>query len=114
MGIQVIKSSVDMPLQTTGPVGIPLSEPACVISAASQSIPGKEEIKTGIWECSVGMFRREIAEGEVMHIMRGRCSFTPDGEDAITLMAGDTVFLPPNTNGVWDIVEPVRKVYVLV
>jgi uncharacterized cupin superfamily protein len=38
-----------------------------------------------------------VKRGEVMHIV-----------------AGDTVFMSPMTQGVWDIKETVRKVYTLV
>lgn len=48
-----------------------------------------------------------------MHILAGRCTFTPDGGEPIAIEAGDTLFLSPNTVGVWGIQEPVRKVYVL-
>ena len=75
--------------------------------------PGKAHVRTGLWECSLGKFRREIAEGEVMHILTGRCTFTPDSAPMIELRAGDTAFFPPDTRGIWEILRTVRKVYVL-
>lgn len=100
-------------LDAWGPVGIPLSEPACQLQGIKKQIPGKEATDTGIWECTPGRFRRQIEAGEVMHILAGRCTFTPDGGAPIEIAAGDTLFLSPNTVGVWDIQQTVRKVYVL-
>lgn len=115
MTIQHIQQTLDFNgLETWGPVGIPLSEPACQLRGIKKQIPGKEGTDTGVWECTPGKFRRQIVAGEMMHILAGRCTFTPDGGDTISMAAGDTLFLSPNTIGVWDIQETVRKVYVLI
>lgn len=114
MSIQHIKSTVHTQnLSPCGPVGIPLSEPACQLQGLKVQIPGREATDTGVWECAPGQFRRQIAAGEVMHVLSGRCTFTPDGEVPIEIQAGDTLFLSPHTVGVWDIQETLRKVYVL-
>jgi uncharacterized cupin superfamily protein len=55
-----------------------------------------------------------VKRGEVMHILSGKCTFTPDGGEVMHINAGDTVFMSPMTQGVWDIEETVRKVYTLV
>lgn len=113
MTIQHIKRTDDHELASWGAVGIPLSEPACQLQGVKTSIPGREATDTGVWQCSPGKFRRQIEAGEVMHILSGRCTFTPDEGAVIEIKAGDTLFLSPNTTGVWDIQETVRKVYVL-
>ncbi len=96
-----------------GAVGLPLSEPACQLQGEKFEIPGKEATDTGIWECSPGRYRRQVVAGEFMHILSGRCTFAPDDGPQITIAAGDTLFFSPNTTGIWDIQETVRKVYVL-
>ena len=79
MAIQIIHQSATADgLESVGPVGLPMSEPPCLLKSATRQIPGKAHVRTGLWECSLGKFRREIAEGEVMHILTGRCTFTPD------------------------------------
>lgn len=115
MGIQHIRNTRSLEaLEKWGPVGIPMSQPACELRGVKKSIPGKEGTETGVWECSPGRYRREIKPGEVMHILAGECIFTPDGGEAIEIRAGDTLFMSPNTMGVWDIRSTVRKVYVLI
>jgi hypothetical protein len=114
MAIQIIHQSATADgLESVGPVGLPMSEPPCLLKSATRQIPGKAHVRTGLWECSLGKFRREIAEGEVMHILTGRCTFTPDSAPMIELRAGDTAFFPPDTRGIWEILRTVRKVYVL-
>lgn len=116
MSITILKQTATTDkLETVGPVPVPLSSPACEISKLAVTISGKPDCATGLWESTVGKFQRQVKEGEVMHILTGKCTFTPDGQDTpIEINAGDTVFFPANTNGVWDIQETMRKVYVLV
>lgn len=68
---------------------------------------------TGVWECTPGRFERQIAKAEVMHILSGACTFTPTDGEVVSFGAGDTVFFPQNTFGVWDVTETIRKVYVI-
>jgi len=113
MSIEHIQDTATTALPSIGAVGIPLSQPACQLNVRTITIPKCENVDTGIWECSPGQFRRQIEAAEVMHMLAGRCTFTPDGSPSITIKAGDTLFLPPRTCGIWDIQETVRKVYVL-
>ncbi|MET4575164.1 cupin domain-containing protein [Ottowia thiooxydans] len=113
MSIQHVSNTVTRTLKSIGPVGVPLSEPACQLTGEDFKIPGKEATSTGIWECSPGRFQRQVVAGEFMHFLAGRCTFTPDDGPSITIAAGDTLFFSPNTTGIWDIQETVRKVYVL-
>ncbi len=117
MGIQIIAQSAAAPgLQDHGPVAVPLTSPACAVRGLDVSIPGRPAAETGLWECAPGRFQRQVASGEVMHILAGKGRFEPEaaGEPAIEFRAGDTLFFPPDTLGVWEIRETVRKVYVMV
>ncbi|KCV67038.1 PF05899 family protein [Bordetella bronchiseptica 99-R-0433] len=115
MAIQVVRQDeIPQVLKHAGPVGIPLSQPPCLLRTAPRTINEKEHVETGFWECSPGKFRREIVQGEIMHILSGACSFAPDDGVPIELKAGDTAFFPPQTTGTWEIRKTVRKVYVLV
>ena len=117
MSIQVISPDAAIAsLQDRGPVKLPVGEPVCMIRGVDVNIPERPAVDTGFWECSPGKFRRPVDTGEVMYILEGAGSFTPDGEDAQTFefKAGDSLFFPPFTRGVWDIREKVRKLYVMV
>ncbi|NUA28475.1 cupin domain-containing protein [Cupriavidus basilensis] len=114
MAIQVIRQSAQYDgLGEPGAVPVPLSEPACQVRTRAIRITGSEDRDTGIWECSVGSFARQVEKAEVMHILAGSGVFTPEAGEAVRFSAGDTLFFPANTRGAWEIRETVRKVYVL-
>ncbi|MNY52058.1 hypothetical protein D3C86_1876980 [compost metagenome] len=48
-----------------------------------------------------------------MHILAGECTFTPEGGDTQEIRAGDTLFFPAHTRGVWEIKQTLRKVFVV-
>ena len=115
MSVQKIAQTAALEgLEDWGRVGKPLSEPACRLRGWRQDIPGTAADIAGVWECSPGSFRRDVAQGEVMHILAGAGTFTPDGGLALAFAAGDSLFFPPLTTGTWEIRETVRKLYVLV
>ncbi len=117
MSIQVIsRDAAVASLKDNGTVAIPLSEPACKLRGLDVAIAGRPEVDTGFWECAEGQFRRAVDTGEVMYILEGSGSFMPDSDEEPTIefKAGDTLFFPPFTRGVWDIREKVRKLYVMV
>ena len=112
MTIQIFKQSATFgPLDPKGPVPKPLSTEICHTSAVNFQLEGA---RSGIWEATPGSYARHIAEGEVMHILSGHSSFTPEHGDKIEIRAGDTVYFPPNTHGVWVIHETMRKVFVVI
>ena len=87
------------------PVGTPVPQAR---TAAEQSLPWAE---VGIWECTAGKMERLIAEAEQMYFISVKGRFTPVGGEAIEIRAGDSLFLPAHTKGVWEIDETVRKSY---
>ncbi|AGW90858.1 MULTISPECIES: cupin domain-containing protein [Cupriavidus] len=114
MPITIIPQSVTCSdLTDDGPVGRPLSQPPCRTSSFKVDLEGAGQNRTGLWECTVGSYERQVEEAEVMHILAGECLFTPAGGTPIRIKAGDTLFFPANTTGIWEILEPLRKVYVI-
>lgn len=99
------------------------SEPTAVAAAmgvlipstrvALSSTPEGQGVSIGIWECTRGVWRRQVSKREFSHFLSGHCLFTPDGQEPIELRAGDSVYFPANCMGVWDIREDVRKSYVI-
>ncbi|MBU9366010.1 cupin domain-containing protein [Burkholderia multivorans] len=114
MSIIVISNSAQAHgLVAGGVVARPLSQPACETSSLEVQIEGAGANRGGLWECTPGRFERQLANAEVMHILSGACTFTPAGGAPREIRAGDTLFFPANTTGVWDIRETLRKVYVV-
>ena len=99
-------------LGTASPVGVPLGEPVSQVS--SLEVKRADQVETGIWECTPGIWRRQITDQEFCHFITGKGSFTPDGGKEIHFTAGDAFLLPANSLGVWKIEETVRKTYVVI
>jgi uncharacterized cupin superfamily protein len=102
-------------LDQLGEVKVPLSSPAALLVGRKylNDVPGIDSM--GIWECSPGRWQRTIMEEEFAHFINGSARFVPeDGSDPIDLRAGDTIWFPANSRGVWEISEDVRKVYVII
>ncbi|WP_233161667.1 MULTISPECIES: cupin domain-containing protein [unclassified Achromobacter] len=78
------------------------------------TIANRPGCETGFWECTPGSFPRTIKSGEIMHILAGAGSFQPEDGDKVNFAAGDTLFFPADTRGLWEIRETVRKLYVMV
>ncbi|WP_322059991.1 cupin domain-containing protein [Paraburkholderia sp. J63] len=114
MPITILSQSAQcQALTPSGPVGAPITEPACVTQTLEVPLEGAGNNRSGLWAVSIGRFSRHLANAEVMHILSGECTFTPTGGEAQPIKAGDTLFFPANTTGVWDIKTPLRKVYVV-
>jgi len=114
MSIVVVSNSAQADgLIASGAVARPLSQPACETVSLEVPIESAGANRSGLWECTPGRFERQLANAEVMHILSGACTFTPAGEAPQEIRAGDTLFFPANTVGVWDIRETLRKVYVV-
>jgi uncharacterized cupin superfamily protein len=113
MGIQKISQSVSAALSQEGSPAITLGDTKPMTSGREVLIPGSEKFGTGIWECTPGSFRRHLTSAEVMHFIAGYCTFTPEGGETVEINAGDTVFFPEYTEGVWHVETTVRKIYVL-
>lgn len=111
--IQLLKNSrARNDLADTGAVALPLSQPACTTRAIKLAEAAADD-RMGVWECTPGSYMRQVAEAELMHILSGRCTFTPEGGEPLVIEAGDTVYFPANTRGRWDMQETLRKIYVV-
>ena len=112
MSITHFKNTAHAVLQESFPVAVPLGTPVSVTSVTF--VERTDGVETGIWECTPGRWRRQIVQQEFCHFIQGRCTFTPDGGEPLTIEAGDALMLPANSTGIWDIQETVRKTYVLI
>lgn len=113
----LISQPADIPnheLDQLGPVKVPLSWPAAALIGRKyiDEIPGIDSM--GIWECSPGRWQRTIMQEEFAHFLTGSARFIPTDGEPIDVRAGDSIWFPKNSAGVWEIHENVRKVYVII
>jgi hypothetical protein len=101
-------------LEQLGPVKKPLDGHTARLVGKKfiDDLPGIDSM--GIWECSPGRWQRTIMQEEFAHFLTGSATFIPTDGDPIEIKAGDSIWFPKNTGGVWDIKEDVRKVYVVI
>jgi uncharacterized cupin superfamily protein len=69
------------------------------------------DASAGIWQCAPGPSRWTLETNEVIYLVAGRMTVTPDGGEPAEIGAGDVAVFPVGWTGTWDIHETVRKVY---
>ena len=101
-------------LDDLGPVEVPLSSPPSRLLGKKFNVDRPGVRVMGIWECSPGRWQRTIMDEEFAHFISGSARFIPEVGEPIDIHAGDAIWFPPNSRGVWEITETVRKVYVVI
>ena len=77
------------------------------------SAPDSSGAEAGIWECTAGPSYWTQEQTEVVYILSGSLTVTPDGGKPQTFGAGDSAMFPRGWRGTWDLHETVRKVYAI-
>lgn len=111
--LTTLDCSKEEPLTGRGPVPHPIGQLVSEIRSHPLLADPAARARIGIWESTPGQWRRQQQAAELSVIVSGRCSFVPDDEAEIEMTAGDVVYFPEDTQGLWVISETVRKIYVL-
>lgn len=72
-----------------------------------------DKIFAGEWSASVGAWRVKYEEWEFCHVLEGVCELVPDGGKAVRYAEGDSFIIEPGFTGVWRVIEPMKKRYVV-
>lgn len=67
----------------------------------------------GIWESTPGRWRVSYSETEFCHITRGSVNVSNEHGYSRTFKAGDSFVIPSGFAGVWHVLEPMSKRYVI-
>lgn len=71
-------------------------------------------VQVGLWECTPGGWTIENRpDHETVQILSGRARLTNADGSSVELTAGDVLTLPKGWSGRWDILETVRKLFVI-
>lgn len=68
---------------------------------------------SGVWTCQPGKWRVVFTENEFCQLTAGLLIVTGDDGKTQTFKAGDAFVSPSGFTGVWEVVEPARKVYAI-
>ncbi len=69
--------------------------------------------EAGVWECTPGPSYWKLETNEVVHILAGRMTVTPEGGEPRDVGAGDIAVFPRGWSGTWQIHDTIRKVYAI-
>jgi len=108
----LIPAAVHMDLPDVGSVSVPIGEPVARLKCFEAFADKEKQLEAGVWECSPGVWRRQVLQAELCHFLSGQAFFTPEGGERFEIKAGDAVFFPPNSRGVWEVRQTIRKTYV--
>jgi uncharacterized cupin superfamily protein len=67
----------------------------------------------GVWESTVGKWRVSYTEDEFCNLLTGKVILTADDGTMQTFIAGDSFVIPAGFSGIWETIEPVRKLYAI-
>jgi uncharacterized protein len=110
----VLRNLGDGAFSPFSPVPRPIGALITEVRTASGNVPDSENVKMGIWEATPGKWHRVITRREFSFFISGHCRFTPEGSDeSIEINAGDSVYFAENSLGIWDIIEPIRKAFII-
>jgi uncharacterized cupin superfamily protein len=113
-----------LPTRLVQPVALPLgafTERAGALTAGLREaeredyVDAANGIEVGVWEGTPGQFpARRDGYSEICQILSGIAVLHTEGGAAIELRAGDTIVMPTGWTGRWELIEPVRKLYIIV
>lgn len=88
-----------------------LSDPPRQTVQACYSSPCGQ-LQAGVWESGVGSWRVAYSEHEYCELLSGSCALHGLDGSVKVVRAGDRFVIPAGFEGVWEVLEPCRKVYV--
>lgn len=80
--------------------------------AWSQTLFSVANLRIGLWECEA-YERKTVEPGycELMHVLKGAITLSPEGAAPCTVKAGETVVVPVGASNAWTSTETVRKIF---
>lgn len=96
-----------------GEVANPLGEPASLQSGLLMFRRSDGSSETGMWQCTPGKWRCEVEKDEFCYFLAGTAIYTPDSGKRFTVRAGVAATFPAGWRGECEVIETVRKVYMV-
>ena len=111
MPARPLKIDLNLPLQPCDPPAAQVLLTATP-KAWSQTLFASANLRIGLWECEA--YARKLVEPaycELMHIIEGGVTLTPEQGAPCNVRAGETVVVPAGAGNAWTSLEKVRKVF---
>ncbi|MEP4486463.1 MAG: cupin domain-containing protein [Halioglobus sp.] len=68
----------------------------------------------GTWECEVGVLELDLDVTEFCHLLEGHWKFTSDSGQVTEVKAGDSWVFPQGWKGTAEVLQKVRKAYLMI
>ena len=68
----------------------------------------------GTWECEPGTLQMDLEITEFCHLLKGHWVFTSESGQVTEVKAGDSWIFPRGWKGTAEVLETVRKVYMII
>lgn len=108
MDTPVLEDAANAELEDWGPLAEATGEP---MATHGVELWAEGPASAGIWQCAPGPSHWVLDTNEVIYLVAGRMTVTPDGGQPREIGVGDVAVFPLGWSGTWDIHETVRKVY---
>jgi uncharacterized cupin superfamily protein len=69
--------------------------------------------ESGVWTCTPGIWRCGVSRDEFCHFIAGRSTYTHSSGEVIEIEPDTLACFPAGWNGVCEVHETVRKVYMI-
>ncbi len=104
--------AIDFPKVERRLIGNPKRETWNAMSAALNA----GQIDTGIWRCEPGKWKIAFSatKHEVFTVLSGRCRVHTDDGHYEEVGTGESLYIPPNFIGAFEVLEMITKTYVIV
>lgn len=96
-----------------GAAGEPIGSPVSRASGRLLHRAPDGSSETGIWVCTPGTWRCAVERDEFCHFLAGRCVYTAEDGERLAIEAGDAAFFPAGWRGTCEVLETVRKTYMI-
>ena len=104
----VLPDAVNAELEDWGPLEEAIGAP---VATHGVELWASGAASAGIWQCTPGPSHWVLDTNEVIYLVSGRMTVTPDGGEPREIGVGDVAVFPLGWSGTWEIHETVRKVY---
>ena len=99
-------------LDPAAPVATPLGEPVSQVASKALASATSPTTRTGVWTCSPGRWVRQVTSARVLlPLWTAECIFEPEQGEPIHISAGDVVYFPANSRGVWNVIAAATKTF---
>ena len=65
----------------------------------------------GVWQAQPSTFKWDYEDDEFIYLLKGKVEISTEDGQSVTLTAGCQCHIPAGTKAVWEIIEPLEKVF---